>query len=690
MSDSQSNTNRRRFLKGTGVAAVSAGLAGCSGEEGTPTDEGTGTPTPSPTEEQTPTETGSSDINEGGVFRYGMTQPVDSLNVLATNTAYAQLVLDLVYEYGTAVDPVQFGIRPNVFTEWEAEELDETGENEQPNVRVRFNVRDGLTFNDGSELSVSDVVFSYQFVVEANPGAFATAVSPIILDSIQESDSEDWDVEFEMSEPIGTYADTQLGGIPILPESQWGDVDPADFQTFAPEDSDFGGPIGLGPGVITRYEPDTATEVSFAEREGEYTLSTLDWREEVNGIIPGGPFVDSVRFLIFGSASAQDQALLNGELDSVYGGVQASQTDAVEDSETLEFINGFDTGYGHYSFNLRNKPFDDITFRQVFGFAFDDVLWNRRLNQGNTQEGDFVMPPGYTAVRPETAVEDAQVLTHPSTQAFTFRQSNPGVPDVEGIRTFLQEGQAVTGEGGTYVGQEYPGSLTDVSASQTSSKYDYTFGEPQSDVIRQNPNASQEIRVDGETITSINDGPLTMYVYPAENAPQTANMVENYIDALQQIGIPVTREVQSFNTMIDSVYAAEDFDVFPMGWVNLSPFATATLYGLFHSDNADDRSEGNSDTLLNNPMGYGLFDDAGADDLINAARTELDPETRNATARQAVEKIYLDFPTMVESYDVIQWPVNTSKWKGLIGNIPGPGTTYVGTQFLQVNQRSDS
>lgn len=686
MSDSQADTDRRRFLKGTGVAAVSAGLAGCSGGDGTETDEET--PTPTPTDDQTPTEASGSDINEGGVFRFGMTQPVDSMNLLATNTAYAALVHDLIWEYGTAVDPVEFGIRPNVFTEWTAEELDETGEDDNPNVMVRFNVRDGLTFNDGSELSVSDVVFSYRFVTEANPGAFATAVSPIILDSIQESDSEDWDVEFEMEQAIGTYASTQLGGIPILPESQWGDVDPGEFQQFNPMETDFGGPIGLGPGVVTRYEPDTATEISFAEREGEYTLSELDWREEVNGIIPGGPFVDAVRFLIYGSASAQDQALLNDEIDTVYSGVQASQTEAVEDSETLEFVQGFDTGYGHYSFNLRSTPFDDITFRQVFGFAFDDTLWNRRLNQGNTQEGDFIMPPGYTAVRPESSAEDAQVLTDPRSQAFTFRQNNPGVPDVEGIRSFLENGEAITGEGGTYLGQEYPGTFTDVTANQTSSKYDYTFGEPQSDVIASNPNADAEIRVDGETITSLNDGePLTMYVYPAENAPQTANMVENYIDALQQIGIPVTREVQSFNTMIDSVYAQEDFDVFPMGWVNLSPFATATLYGLFHSDNADDRSEGNNDALLNNPMGYGLFDDAGADDLIDAARSELEAETRNQLARQAVEQIYLDFPTMVESYDVIQWPVNTSRWKGLVGNIPGPGTTYIGTQFKQVNLR---
>lgn len=682
------DNGRRRFLQGTGAAAVSLGLAGCTG--GDQTDTPTDTPSPTDTPDQTPTPAEGGEIPEGGTFQFGMSQPPKGVNPLSTSSAYSWVILDLIYESGTSVDPVNFKVHPNVYTDWEFERLDETGDNDQPNVNIRFNVRDGLTWNDGEDFTVEDVIFTYNFVKEQKPGRYLSTVSPII--EVVE-DEGDWDVRMKLNKPIGTYASTQLS-LPLLPKHQWEGVD--DYKAYAPQDN--GGPVGLGPGVLKKYEPDTAVGVSFADRAGEYTLSELSWREETNGILAGGPFVDELQIKIFGSDSALNQAFLQDRsIDTMYGGINTSKIPEVKEKEGLSLINGFDTGYGHYSFNMRRKPLDDITFRQVLGFAFDDVLWIDRLQNNFAFEGDFVMPPGYVAVRPESSSEDAEILEDPATQAFHFRQSQPGVPNVEGIRKFLKNGGAITGESGTYVGKEYPGSLTGVTTSQSGGKHDYTFGEPKSDVLKDNPNADKEIRVNGKTIPELTDGdPLTMFVYPAKTAPKTAKMVDTYVSALQDIGIPVERQVMTFNTMITKVYSEENFDMFPMGWVSLSPFAVSTLYGLFHSDNADNHTtkdvgdEKNTGTFLNNPMGYGLeTTDAGADDLISQARTTMETQKRNSLARQAVEKIYLDFPTMVTNYDKIKWPVNSGDWDGYVGNIPGPGATYLSTQFMQVHKAEE-
>lgn len=685
MSDNQSGSTRRRFLQGTGVAAVSAGLAGCSGNGGDSTEtSGDDTPTP----DQTPTENQQSadDIPTGGIFNFGMGTNPNTLNVLASSSAYVGVITDRIYESGAAIDPVNFEMHPNVFTDWDYEVLDETGEDDRPNVEVYFDVRtDGLTWNDGEEFTVDDVIFSYNYLMEQVPGGYAASINPIV--SVEEHDG-DWDCVMTLNQPNGTFAYDQLG-LPILPEHRWGDVD--DYNTYEPADTDFG-PVGLGPGVVTQYDPDTSVEVSFAERQGEYNLADLSWREEVPGIIPGGPFIDAMRIRVYSSQSALHQALFQGDIDSLYEGVRTSRIQDAQDDENINLLDGFDTGYGHYSFNLRNTPLDDLPFRQVLGFAFDDVLWTQQLQRGYAQEGDFVMPPGYTAVRPETG-SDQELLNGPSTQAFAFRQSSPSVPDVENIRAFLTEGQIITGEEGTFVGQDYPGSLTGVTASQTEPKHDYSWGPVESDVLaNSDQEPDQEIRVNGETITEINDGPLTMLMSPAQEAPQSAQMIQDWISSLQQIGIPIDREVVSFNTRVTRAYGEESYDAFSMGWVNLSPFATNTLYGLFHSDNADDQSvaetEGddeNTSTLLNNAMGYGVFDDAGADDLIDEARTTLDAQDRNQVSRQAVERIYLDFPTMVVDYGVPKWPIS-AEWSGAIGNIPGPGSTYIGTQILQIHQ----
>ncbi len=511
--------------------------------------------------------------------------------------------------------------------------------------------------------------------MEKKPGRYVSTVDPI--ESVEEADN-DWDVHMKLTQAIGTYDSTQLQ-VPLLPKHIWEEVD--DYQAYQPEEN--GGPIGAGPGEVTTYSPDTAIEVTFRD---EAPLENLQWKKDHENLLAGGPFIDSVRFKIYGSQSALTQAFFNGDVDTVYEQIDTAKVQQVEDADGKSIVTGYDTGYGHYSFNLRRTPLDDLAFRQVLGFAYDDIYWTQELNRGYEQEGDFVMPPGYSAVRPD-AGGDGELLTGPATQAFTFRgvDATSSEVDVEGIRQFLTDGQVITGESGTFIGIDYPGSLTDVSAGQSEAKHDYSFGDVQSSVL-QDADVDQEIRVNGETITDINDGPLQMLVYPAKDSPKTAQMVERYVGNLRSIGIPIERKVMTFNTMLNSVYADEDFDIFPMSWSSLSPFGASSLYSLFHGANADDHSDENTDTLLNNPMGYGLFDDATANDLITQCRTEMDTETRNDLAKQAVEQIYLDFPTMVLSYAKVQWPVNSADWTGFVGNIPGPGDGYLGTNIMQIHQ----
>ncbi|WP_435128441.1 ABC transporter substrate-binding protein [Halobaculum sp. D14] len=685
MSDNQSDSGRRRFLKGTGVAAVSLGLAGCS-QGGD--DSNTTSPPQTTTADQTPTAASGGNVPEGGIFTLGLGTPPKGLNPLSTNSAYSSIMYNLCYESGASIDPVNFEMHPNVFTDWKYEKVDDgdADSNEDTNVDVFFNVRDGLTWNDGKELTVDQVIWSYNYMIEANPGNWASYLAPI--NSVEAADSSDWDAVIHMNKPVGTFAYQQLG-IPILPKHVWENVD--DYKTYQPSKN--GGPIGLGPGVVTKYQPDTAVEVSFAERKGDYKLGSLSWREDVQGIISGGPFLDAVRFKIYGSTSAKTQAFMEGTVDSLYSTIRTSKVDDVKEAQGKSLVKGSATSYSHYSFNLRRKPLDDLPFRQVFGFCYDDVYWTQRLQRGYVYEGDFPIPPGYKSVRPD-ANSESGVLDGGASQAFHFRQSAPGVPDVAAIRKFLTEGKMITGDGGTYAGKEYPGSYTGVNASQSEPKHDYSFGPVKSQVLKENQNVDKEIRVNGKTITEMRGEPMKLLVYPAKDSPQTAKMVENYINALQQVGIPIKRKVMSFNTMTTRVYYEEDFDVYPMSWTNLSPFGVGSMYGLFHSSQADDHSvaesEGqkkNMDSFRSNAMGYGLFEDATADKLIEQAQQSLDAKKRNKLARQAIERIYLDFPSMIVSYDKMNWPVNSAKWSGFLGNIAGPGDTYLGTQFLQIHKK---
>ena len=675
--------DRRRFLKSTGAGVASIGIAGCGqgpGGESSPTEPPTETASPTPTATVTPeaVEPGA-DIPTGGTFRLGLPEPPKGINILATSSAYSAAIYDLIYEAGTFIDPVTFDVQPWVYTDWTVENAD-AGEPD-----IYFDVREGLTWNDGESFTLDDVLFTYDYLLEQQPGKYVSSLEPIV--SVQEA-SNDWDVHMRLDKPVGTFDSTQLA-FPLLPEHIWSDVDT--FNEYQPgQQVSDGRPVGLGPGVVTSYEPDTAIEVEFRDPE-EYQLSRLQWMQDHENLRAGGPFLDRIRYLVYTSQSARVEAFFNDEIDSMYQSIPPASTQRVRDTEGLSLIQGSDTGFGYVAFNLRRVPFDDITFRQAMGFLWDDIYWVRRLNRNLVFEGDFVMPPAFAAVRPETAKEGAEVMTDPAAQAFTFRESQAGVPDIEGIRTFLTEGQIITGEPGTFVGQEYPGSLTGVTTSQTEPKHEYSFGEVQSPVL-EDYGADQEIRIDGQTIGELKGGPLEYHTYPPQLVPELTKMDENYTQNMKALGIPVRRKVISFNSLIDAVFGQEDFDFTHLGWGGLSPFGTSSLYNLYHGDNADDHavveegSEQENDTrLLNNQTGYGLFDDASADELIAEARTEMDADRRNELARQAVEKIYLDFPLMVFDYDKLLWPVRSSDFTGFIQGVAGPGDQELPTQLLNIH-----
>ncbi|MFC4449383.1 ABC transporter substrate-binding protein [Halorussus aquaticus] len=662
-------SGRRRFLKASGAGAVGISFSGAADAA-----ERDATPESTITDAADVT---AQNVSEGGVFTMGMAQQPRGLNPLSTSSAYSWVILDLVYQGGTTVDPVEFEVRPNVYTDWTVENAG--GQNASPD--VYFDVRDGLTWTDGEELTVEDVVFTYNYMKEQQPGRYASTIDPI--ETVEKASNGDWDVHMKLAKPIGTYASNQLA-IPILPQHIWSNVD--SYRQYSPAEND--GPVGLGPGTVASYDAATAVEVQFRD---DYPLGSLDWREQVDKLVAGGPFLDSVRFKIFGSDSALQQAFLRGNIDSLYDSINVSKIEQARKNQGQKLVQGDDTGFGYFAYNMRRVPLDDATFRQATSMVFDDYFWTERLQQGYSYMGDFVMPPGFTAVRPETGVEGAKLLEAPATNAFEFRQSEPGVPDIEGVRTFLTEGKVIDGNSGTYVGKEYPGSLTGVTGGQSEAKHDYTFGPVQSQVLRETDGVEQEIRVDGQTITQAHGGPLEVFVYPAKDTPKLAKMTTRWVDMLQRLGVPATVKVMSFNTMLGRVYSQEDFDIYPMGWSDLSPFATGTLYNIFHSDNADDHSElegydqKNTTTQLNNAMGYGLAD-AGADDLISRARTTMQAEKRNQIARRAIERIYLDFPYMVYGYDKVMWPVNGADFAGYVPEIPGPGAANLSVQLMQIHQ----
>ena len=658
---------RRAVLRASGAAIVPFSAAGCLGGEGED-GERKGSPddtTPDPAE-----------IERGGNFTIGYPSKLETLNALTATSAYSWGLLELVHQAGVVVEPETFEVMPWAFSEWDHEETD-------GGMNVYFSINDELEWNDGEEFTVDDAIFTYEYYMEQEPGRYLSAISP--MEAVSEADNG-YDVELQLNEVVGTWELDQLS-LYLLPEHVWEDVD--DHTRFDPE----GDPVGLGPGRVTRIDPDTAAEVELNQ---EWPLTRQGWVEDHDLLLSDGPFLDTVRYQIFGSDSALQQAFLNGDVDAIYDDAfDENQSESVEDREGLGLIEGHDDGYRHFTVNMRNEPFDDQSFRQAMHMAMDEIQWVNEMSLGFAIPGSVPIPPVYEHLRPETAAgkevqQSPEEEAHPALEALWFREEadGNGVFDVEAVRSFLENGEVISGEEGEYAGQEYPGSLTGFGTTfQTESAYDYEFGELRSNVLEDAAvDVDRELYVDGRTIEEINGGPITMLNYPPDQNPRVVDFTQDYIGNLRQLGIPIEQEIVTFSSMSERVYLETDFDIYPMSWSNFSTQGADSLYAFFHSDNAHG-PDSDFDSFAYNAAGYGLEGLPGADGVIDEMRTEVDDETRNALVQKVAERIYLEAPTFVIGYALPQWPVNEAEYGGYMSDVPGVGSSNLWLQCLNVHQR---
>ncbi|WP_440008751.1 ABC transporter substrate-binding protein [Halomicrococcus sp. SG-WS-1] len=659
---SGADDSRRKFLKASGAGAVALSLAGCSGNNNNNNDnDGTDGTSDGPggteTTEVSGYDIGPDQIEAGGTLRYGMATPPDSPNYMLAGSVYSAVALDPIYDFGLTQDPVTFEYKPGVFTDWTAKNTDSENPDIYANVR-----KDGLEWNDGEKWKpIEDTLFSYQFQLDNQPGEWSVWN---YFNKVEEA-SNDWDLHIKMAGKIGTWESSILAGAPIIPKHIWSNVD---YQKYNPVEEQDEGPVGTGPAKLVKYKPDTAMQLETRRDyvENTYALNSLEWKKNHDAVIHGGPFLDKVNFKVYGGKTPMTQAYLNGEIDTHYGSLSVEKIPQARNKSGMGLVKGFDSGFTYLGYNCRRQPLDDVALRQAMAFLFDDKFWVQKQKNNFVIKGDYAQAPGYKAVRPES-VWDGKLLEAPETEAFNFRRKQGKEPDVQGIRNFLTNGNVISGSG-DYVGQQFPGTFSGVEASRSSAKHNYSFGSPQTQVIRDQQGADKEIRVNGQTIPEMMDGDaITVLIDPPGDKPKEAKAINQWVTNLKKVGIPAKTKPIAFNTMKAKAYVQEDFDIYPMGWGGTSPLGTS-MRVFFHSENAG----GDTDKTAYNSTGYGVSG-GSADDLLDSAQKEMEPKKRNKKWAKAIEKVYLDQPYMVWDYAKYRWPMNTQKFDGYIEGIVDPG-----------------
>jgi peptide/nickel transport system substrate-binding protein len=270
-----------------------------------------------------------------------------------TQTAFVSLrLLELIYEPLVILD-ADLNIIPALAESWAFNE-DATA--------LTFNLRQGVTFHDGSDFTSEDVAATYERILDEETGS-AVRTNFLSIESIDTPD--DHTVVFNLSQsdvPILT-AMTDTNAV-ILSSDIIENGDPATDE------------VGTGPFVLDEWETDVRTILSANE----------NWWDD-------GPFIDGIEMRIIPDEASIVAALRAGTIDFAQLNDPLIATLLIDDETViLNRVPASDT-YHVLQLNATREPMDNIAVRQAISCAIDrqEVLDTASLGEGQVI-GPYTIP----------------------------------------------------------------------------------------------------------------------------------------------------------------------------------------------------------------------------------------------------------------------------------------------------------
>ena len=224
--------------------------------------------------------------------------------------------------------------------------VDSYTESEDGTVYV-FELKDYITFSDGTNLTAEDVVFSLERHRDADNASLLAWMFESV-DTIEATD--EYEVTVTLSTPDAMFLNTLCTPAGGIVSKAYYEEHEEDFGTVS------GGIVGSGPYEITSW---TSGE--------EVILQTYDgyWNAENTDID-----FTTVDVIYYADSNVVTQALEAGQLD--YSGyISDENAKELEECDTVT-VRSTDTGASIFlSFNNSVEPFDDVNVRKAISYAID-------------------------------------------------------------------------------------------------------------------------------------------------------------------------------------------------------------------------------------------------------------------------------------------------------------------------------
>jgi peptide/nickel transport system substrate-binding protein len=286
----------------------------------------------------------------GGTFVYGRPASVTSLdlhNQITSNNAFA---IDKVFESLVAFDS------KGEIVDWLANShsISEDG------LTYTFELRDGLKFSNGTDVTAEDVVFSLERHLKVG-GPLAISAK---VNTIKAQDNKT--LVITLKEPYTPFI-SELSNFSngILPNN-FGGVSEEEF---------FKKPIGTGPFVVESW--DTAGDLTF-------TKNKFYWQE-------GKPYIDKLVYKLIEDDSQAINQLKAGEVNAIESLALQNANEIKDGADTKVITNGSWVTEQLF-FNTLDEHFSDVHVRRALALALDREGLTKALTFGYAQTANSLLP----------------------------------------------------------------------------------------------------------------------------------------------------------------------------------------------------------------------------------------------------------------------------------------------------------
>lgn len=293
----------------------------------------------------------------GGTLKISHSTRIATLNVLSLSGPAEYPVIDMAYSGLTRIGPDSQPM-PDLAERWEGS-ADAT--------EFTFYLREGVTFHDGTPATASDVIATYEAILDPDIPASAASVLNMI-DSIEAVD--DLTVKFNLKSPFADFpTSTAHANARIMSEEALaGDLTKLDTVVN-----------GTGPFKMESYD---SARITRLVRNDDY-------------FIEGKPHLDAVEMHLFPDLAAETTNFLSGDIDVMLL-VQQADYERIANTPGINAVRVPSGRYVNVVMRFDQEPFDDLRVREALAYAIDRQLLVDLVLEGLGRPGhDNILSPEF-------------------------------------------------------------------------------------------------------------------------------------------------------------------------------------------------------------------------------------------------------------------------------------------------------